>query len=410
MFEFSNSEKKQKFEQLFGITVLIVSIAALYAFGVLGVGRGTGTRLSDFRWFYTAGQLLLNGQNPYDLEIFSSAFQELTGKGSNLALAYPPQFTPLCMLFALFDYGSARMVITLLNILAVSCLAFLTMRLVTDAESPRPASFKPVTRWLIPALILGNPFTTHLVWLGQVTLIAGALMVGGWYFARRNKPVLAGLLLGCASFKPQLFILPALWLLLDGQWEILAVTAITALILASYSLLILGPISAIQDWLNIVSIYQSAPANTLGSQEVTGLPSALASVGLNMPDAFVLMLGAVALTFLFWLGQSRFCSDDILGILISIQIGLVYAHNAEIVLLAPVISSLWLHIAHRKKLLAIAIITMPLMFFPQRFIRPLNMPILNHWRAFLILFAFISLVFFSWQQKNSLDRKIISSK
>jgi hypothetical protein len=408
MFNFSIRGKKQQFAGLFGITVLVISIAALYAFGVWGVGRGTGTERSDFRWFYTAGQLFLNGQNPYEIEIFSNAFQELTGKTANLALAYPPQFAPLCMLFALFDYSSARLAITLLNLLAVSCLAFFTMRLVTDAEFPRPASFMPATRWLIPALIVGNPFTTHLFWLGQVTLLAGALMVGGWYFARRNQPMLAGLLLGFATFKPQLVILPVLWLLLERQWRILAVTAITSLTLASYSLLTLGPISAIRDWLHALSIYQSAPANTLGSQEVTGVPSALASVGLNMPDPFVLMLGGAVLTFLFWLGQSRLCSDDILGILVSIQIGLVYAHNPEIVLLAPLISSLWLHIAHRQKLLAIAVITLLFMFFPQRFIRPLNIPILNHWRAFLILFAFIALVFLSWQQKNRLKGAKIS--
>ncbi|MFP4124108.1 hypothetical protein [Coleofasciculus sp.] len=226
MFNFSIRGKKQQFAGIFGITVLVISIAALYAFGVWGVGRGTGTERSDFRWFYTAGQLFLNGQNPYEIEIFSN--------------------------------------------------------------------------------------------------------------------------------------------------------------------------------------YQSAPANTLGSQEVTGVPSALASVGLNMPDPFVLMLGGAVLTFLFWLGQSRLCSDDILGILVSIQIGLVYAHNPEIVLLAPLISSLWLHIAHRQKLLAIAVITLLFMFFPQRFIRPLNIPILNHWRAFLILFAFIALVFLSWQQKNRLKGAKIS--
>ncbi|MEQ9356601.1 glycosyltransferase family 87 protein [Coleofasciculus chthonoplastes] len=410
MFNLSIRRKKQ-FNRLLGITVLIVSIAALYAFGIYGLGQVVGTppgvlRGGDFRFFYTAGQIFLNGQNPYNPEIFSSAFQELTGETVDLTLAYPPQFAPLCMLFALLDYSSARIAFTLLNILAVSCLAFFTMRLVTDAENPRPASFLPVTRWLIPALIVGNPFTANVFWFGQATLIAGAVMVGGWYCARRNKPFLAGLLLGLSTFKPQFFIFPALWLLLDRQWKILAFTGITSLTLSSYFLITLGPIYAIKDWLHALSIYQSASVNTLGSIHVTGVPSALTSLGLNMPETFVLMIGGAALTFLFWLGQSRLCSDDILGILMSIQICL-YAHNYDIVLLAPLISALWLHIAHRHKLLAIAAITLLFICLPRQFLRPLNIPILEHLRAILILFAFISLVVLSWQQKKQLEAKII---
>ena len=381
----------------FAVFVIGIIIFELIIIAVFGPNKS-----GDFRYFYVAGKCWLNQQNPYDLEIYSSTFNQLglrppTVDGYPDPFAYPPQFAPFCLLAALFNWPTATILFKLSNFLCAGILALLVMRLATNPEKSRPASIMPATRWLLPCLVLGMPYVSLVIGIGQTTLILGTFLVGFWYFGRRNKPILAGLLLGLATFKPQFIILPAFYFFLDKQWRILAIAAITSTLLASYSLIVIGPVATVYGWLHSLSLYQNSRYNIPGSKYVMGLPSALSALGLPTSEPFVLLLGAIVLVFIIWLRRNRLCQDDILSIILLIQFSLVYAHYFSMPLLAPVFASVWLHIGHRKKLRILAALTYILILPPQRLL-PLHMPILLHYRSILIFLVLLFLVFVSWHQ------------
>ncbi len=389
-----------KFNNFLGTLVIISAVSILLAF-TLGVAhKGVVGGLYDFSYFYIAGKCWLNHQSPYNFYTYANTFksvEEVSSIYRNDPFAYPPQIAVFCVLFALLDFSSARTVVILLNLTAAGLLAILAIKFVTNAEQPRPASSMSATKWVLPSLVLANPFTGHLVWIGQLTLMIGTLIIGAWYFARRNKPLLAGLLLGLATIKPQYLILPVLWLFLERQWKTLIVASIVSFGLALFGLLMLSnsPIYSIQEWLQAFSAYQSQ-GNAIGGKEVMGLPSALSAMGLNMPGLSVLMIGAVVITIVLWFHRSKFCGDDIFGILLAMQFSLTYAKFIEIPLLVPLLSGLWLHIGHRKNLWFIAIAGLIILVSPRTGLN--SIPILFHSRTLVIFFALLALVFFSYQQ------------
>ncbi|MEH1787519.1 MAG: glycosyltransferase family 87 protein [Nostoc sp.] len=377
--------------------VIITAVCILLAFS-LGVNKKGVGGFYDFSYFYIAGKCWLNHQSPYNLYTYTNTFnsvKEVSSIYRHDPFAYPPQIAAFCVLLALLDFSSARIIVIALNLIAAGLLAILAVKLVTDAEKPRPASSMSTTKWLLPSLILAYHSTGILVWMGQITLMIGASMVGAWYFTiNRKKFLLGGLLLGLSTMKPQYLILPVLWLFLERQWKTLIVASIVSFALAVFGLLMLSnsPIYSIQEWLQAFSEYQTR-RNAMGGDQVMGLPSALTDVGLNIPGLSVLIIGIAVITIVLWFNRSKFGADDIFGILLSMQFSLTYSKFLEIPLLVPLLSGLWLHIAHRKKLWVIAIVGLIILCFPRS-----GYNLTPHSRTFVIFFALLALLFLSYHQ------------
>jgi hypothetical protein len=79
----------------------------------------------------------------------------------------------------------------------------------------------------------------------------GAAALGVLLLLQHNRPVLAGILLGCLTIKPQLFILWPIMLLIDRQWRCIAAAGITTLLLLGTSLLVHG-VAAWEMFLQVV--------------------------------------------------------------------------------------------------------------------------------------------------------------
>ncbi|MFD2136193.1 glycosyltransferase family 87 protein [Novosphingobium resinovorum] len=96
--------------------------------------------------------------------------------------------------------------------------------------------FVPVPLWL---LLLAFPAVPIVVTHGQTAfLVAGLLGAGLWLVPTR--PVLAGVLLGLATIKPQFGLLLPIVLLLTGQWRTILAAVLTAALLAAASALLFG--------------------------------------------------------------------------------------------------------------------------------------------------------------------------
>ncbi|MDP7549388.1 MAG: glycosyltransferase family 87 protein, partial [Alphaproteobacteria bacterium] len=91
--------------------------------------------------------------------------------------------------------------------------------------------------WLVAALL--PPAAAVNLFFGQYGFVLAGLLLGGLSQVGR-RPMLAGLLLGLATIKPQLGLLLPVLLLAQRQWYVMAVAAVTALSLIGLSIALDG--------------------------------------------------------------------------------------------------------------------------------------------------------------------------
>ncbi len=380
---------------LLGPAVLVAAVAVYVSTGLLGAGRGASRPFADLDQFVVSGQLWSRGLDPYDFAVWKPAFEQAAGYDPQVPHGYPPQSVLPALLFAALGLTWARAAAALICTVAVLALAMVTVRWVRDAEEPRPASVFPWTGWLLAALVIGNPFSAHLAWLGQPTLPVAALLVWGWFLARRGSDTLAGVLLGLATFKPQFLVLPMLWLALERRWRLLAVAGGVSLVLALPAFVSTGFEPPLLGWVAALSRYTDHHATRLGSAWVVGLPSLLAATGVDVPGPFVWLAAAVPVVVLLFLARRRLSPDDHLGLLTGIQCALIYAHTNDLVFLAPLAAATWLHVADRRGQWLPAGVIAVLLFFPQRVVHAAGVPLLEHWRTPLVIVAVATLLVLS---------------
>ena len=89
---------------------------------------------------------------------------------------------------------------------------------------------------LLPALA---PAVIVNIWCGQNGFFIAALLVGGLLQLDR-RPVLAGVLFGALSIKPQLGVLLPVMLALTGRWRTMIAAAATILVLLGLTCLVFG--------------------------------------------------------------------------------------------------------------------------------------------------------------------------
>jgi len=389
-----------------GTALILCAIAFVTCFGIIGFGRG-GERNVDGAYLYIAGKTWLSGLNPYMVDVFQSI-----GKAENLPsmtyFAYPPQSALLCIATAIMGYQASTAFILLLNVLSVGCIVTISSYFI-NGQSWKVRNW-PLTA-LISAIAIGNPFTTHVFWMGQTSLIAFAAAMGSWFFYQRQHFMLAGLCLGFASFKPQVCLLLVIWFLLERSWKVLLTSLGTALFLSLPPLLLQGPIGMLTAWLGALEEYSSGEFNMMGFQHVVGLESLFHAAGIDLPSLKGL---GIFLAVALWIFRRRFNPEDIFGILMGISVTFIYAHDYDYVFLIPIFTSLLLYSLKNLKVGGGLVVAGILMMVPQRFIRVLEIPVLNHWRTLVVLILLIELVIlsvqYSSQNRASLLDKGLASK
>ncbi len=88
-------------------------------------------------------------------------------------------------------------------------------------------------------LILASPFTPRNVFLGQNGLLTASLL-GAALLLLERRPILAGVVLGCLSYKPQFGILIPIALIASARWRAVASAAVTGALLAGASVAAFG--------------------------------------------------------------------------------------------------------------------------------------------------------------------------
>ncbi|WP_448562590.1 glycosyltransferase family 87 protein [Trichothermofontia sp.] len=378
---------------------------SMFAFGIIGIGRdidfGHG---ADISILYTAGLTWLQGLNAYDPQIASQVGGGLVN-AERYDFAYPPQIAPLILLLAMFPFAKVCTVMILLNLFSVITLAFFCVRLVQRGTVKELNDTSSAPKWFIPAIIIGNPFTTHILWMGQTTLIGTAAWVGSWYFSERQRWLLSGILLGFATFKPQISLLIIIWFLLERRFKVLSVAATSILFFSLYPMIVSGPVQVFLYWLDAVKGYKSQVYNTLGFSHLFGLQSVLYSVGIMLPTLFPL---GTLLVLLLWRNRFRLLEDDFIGLLPAISLLMGFSHDYDLIALAPFVAVFWRHLHLDRVRSLISLLLLAFMFFPQRFLTSLNIDLLTHERELVLAGALIWLVTLSYHRARELRINVLA--
>jgi hypothetical protein len=216
--------------------VRLVTLALLAAF-LLGAGfliatsNGLNDRFgrplgTDFSNVYAAGSYVLDGKPsaPFDPPRQYTREQAIFGEATQFyGWHYPPFFLGLAALLAAMPYWLALIVWqgTTLGLYLLSMRAIVPRHL-------------PITRmksdhfWVVLALA----FPAVFINLGQAhNGFLTAALFGAALVMLVERPILAGVLIGCLAYKPQFGLLIPLVLIATGRWRAFASAALTVAVM-----------------------------------------------------------------------------------------------------------------------------------------------------------------------------------
>lgn len=369
-------------------TMLILSVVALILFGYVGVARGTNNFSFDALYFFVAGEMWETGATPYDPAAFKSQMDSIANIQS-VSYAYPPNSAPFSLTLSIGSIGMAQVIIGLINFASIlGILAFVHYAIRLDLPGPGlPLQYGGAAEIVTWAIVIGNPFTAHVVWMGQTTLFSAALLLGSWLLASRRLDLLAGMLLGISAIKPQLTLLVGFWFLLDRRWQLIGVSALTVVLMSSWPLWVNGLDGSWIAWIQSLIDYKDGSYNTLAFKHVFGLRSALATQDVLIPSTLPVALICTILLYNF---RRHYRIVWLIGPLLTIAALFVYAHDYDLAPLA--IMAFPLLIAARGRPLAMATIALLafIIYFPQRIWESLDMAQFARTRE-IALFVLLSL-------------------
>lgn len=402
----SGSEfNRQRFYLLVAVLIFTCGCLLLIVRGIIPASGllNPNVRLLDLNHFYSAGKCWNIGQNPYDHKFYSEIHEKVAGGPTSAQFYYPPQMIPWFGLLASFNYANARLIITIINALSAFGITLMTIRIAKFQGLHSPECRKTIP-WAIGGIVLGAPMIAHLIILGQVVLPAVVFIMAGWYLSRKGNDFFSGILLGMATVKPQYVILIFLWLILERRWIVIGTATGLSILMALPVLCFFGTENSIHDWLNAISLYESGTSggNQLGHYTVMGVPSLLAAIGLPVPGSFILMTFGAFIIAVLWRIRHFFCEEDILGIILGVHCILIYAKYVEMILLIPLLVSLWLHIEHMRKALLFWIGAIFVLFFPTRILIQSEMTYLNHSKSLFLLGILVIVLAMSWKKKKTI--------
>jgi alpha-1,2-mannosyltransferase len=219
------SPDSHKFRLLATVLLLLFAAYALI-FGALTVQRLTAGQIGDFFALWSTARLAIERQaaEAYDPAALKS-FQLALGMEAeeSYPFPYPPSFLLALVPFGMLSHGAA-FVVFVVGTLAVYLWA------------------TAGCRWRSPVILaaLLAPTTTITAAAGQAGFVEAALLIGGFRLAP-SQPVVAGILFGLATYKPQMGILVPVALLAAGMWRTICAAAITVAALVVATGIVCGP-------------------------------------------------------------------------------------------------------------------------------------------------------------------------
>jgi hypothetical protein len=364
--------------------LLAIAFAMLYAVGIQGVMKAAPLG-DDFLVFYRAGGLFHQGVDPW-----------LTLMNSPQPYSYPPHSLSIVAAYNLLPQSLALGLHIVISLISIAIVCFCANIWFLHIE--RFPSMN-IAQALALALIIGNPYMATSLYQGQMTLPIMAALFLSWHFLQSDRWVIAGLLLGIATLKPQLSILYIVWLILSLNFRVLMVGGLFAALLIVPGAVMFGITAPFESWLTSLHGYSRIAINAPGSDFVVGIASLLAAHGFQ-PNRVVLVGSCLACVGILY--AYRRCFDPMVTLhgLLVISFTFLYAHDYDYVAVILLWSFGLLIAMTGGSLTRLSLYGgMALVFFiPQRLLRDFDIPLVVHSRT-LILVAFCLLVM-AWSNER----------
>jgi Glycosyltransferase family 87 len=293
-----------------------------FAYPELGPTREQQLQAHDFRWLYVAGRAWLEGTSPHVPANFFKVWNALLGN-AEAPLASPPTLAVVSVPVALLPWDRAYILYDAINIAAYALILLFLLGTVRHRGPPPP-------RWRI-ALALGvvalSSAVPGVIYAGQTSLVATAGIAGALYCTLKGRLWLAACWMVLASIKPQLSLLPLVWLCV---WRpmLLPRTALTVGMVVAASLALAWDPQFLSGMIEGLRMYRNFPFNRLENSSV-GLyrwfgPGMVASAAPWVAVAATLVLA-------YW--QRRSANVAVLGIPMLLTALLMPIHPYDLTLL-----------------------------------------------------------------------------
>lgn len=217
-------------KRCFYAMTLVLSVAYIVMWGReivenIGLAKPNETIVSDFKSFYTAGQLATEGKPTlaYDYKAHGAKQDLLVEEGAQypyMQFPYPPFFLSLSEVLASLPYVYA---LSVWQYGSLAVAAIFIFRILPKHETV-------LVTFSFPSII---PNLAH----GQTGFLTTAL-IAGYLVLLEKRPWLAGVFIGFLAYKPQFGVLIPIALLAGGYWRtICAATSTIALMILGVTLL-----------------------------------------------------------------------------------------------------------------------------------------------------------------------------
>jgi Glycosyltransferase family 87 len=182
-------------------------------------------------WMYGVAAFAPDPARYYDLATYNDALAHMLGPG------YPGQNwpNPPTALVVMAPFGLLNYFPALLAWFSVSGLAFTL------------AGRREVADWRVLAIVLVSPAALMCVLSGQSSLLTTAALLA-IFASLDERPIMAGVLIGLLTVKPQLGILFPFALIASKRWQVFFAAAATTLVLLAASVVI-GGLEGWQDYI-----------------------------------------------------------------------------------------------------------------------------------------------------------------
>jgi hypothetical protein len=212
----------------YGIAIVYTTVLVhFYSAGAWIVDRAGRPLYTDFACAWAAGVQALYGAAAalYDPTEFVKIQTALLGVSDPLYpnWPYPPTFFFLFAPFSALPYSWGFIAWDLTTLAGCLVVVYFVVR-----------------RRAAVALVLASPFTAWNLLAGQNGFVTASLL-GASLLLLERQPVLAGVFIGCLSYKPQFGIMLPLALAASHRWRAFASAAVTAAVLAGASMAAFGP-------------------------------------------------------------------------------------------------------------------------------------------------------------------------
>ena len=268
--------------RLRGYSVVIIVVYVLSAVAWIATSEGlvdpTDKPLGyDFIAFFSASKIALDGDfvAVFDqMQMLAVQQEVIPGNRSIYTWNYPPQFLVVVLPLALLPYVAAFFAWTI-----ASLGLYL---LVVHRFAP-----SPITRLLAAAF----PAVLWTAAQGQNGFVLAALF-GGAVLLLDRRPILAGVLIGLLTFKPQIGLLIPVALLFGRRWTIFASATATTLAFAALSIAVVGIETWPAFWKTVPLLSSMLEDGRLPWNRMTSLFSGLRMLGAGVEFAYAMQFAS----------------------------------------------------------------------------------------------------------------------